>query len=91
MLLGHLLHLNGIDSVVIENRSREYVIERVRAGVLEQGTVDLMIAMGVGIGLGFAAATWPLDTLSQLQAQEPAKKAPGTPLGGCRLLERCQL
>ena len=48
MLLGHLLHLNRIDSVIIENRSREYVIERVRAGVLEQGTVDLMIAMGVG-------------------------------------------
>src|SRR5262245_24637325 len=48
LLLGHLLHLNGIDSVIIENRSRDYVIERVRAGVLEQGTVDLMIAMGVG-------------------------------------------
>jgi p-hydroxybenzoate 3-monooxygenase len=48
LLLGHLLHLNGIDSVIIENRSREHVIERVRAGVLEQGTVDMMIAMGVG-------------------------------------------
>ncbi|HEY2384542.1 MAG TPA: 4-hydroxybenzoate 3-monooxygenase [Terriglobia bacterium] len=48
LLLGHLLHLNNIDSVIIENRSRDYVIERVRAGVLEQGTVDLMIAMGVG-------------------------------------------
>jgi p-hydroxybenzoate 3-monooxygenase len=51
LLLAHLLHLNGIDSVVVENRSREYVIERVRAGVLEQGTVDLMMAMGVGAGL----------------------------------------
>ncbi len=48
LLLGHLLHLNGIDSVIVENRSREYVIDRVRAGVLEQGTVDLMKAMGVG-------------------------------------------
>jgi p-hydroxybenzoate 3-monooxygenase len=48
LLLGHLLHLNGIDSVIIENRSRDYVIDRVRAGVLEQGTVDLMTAMGVG-------------------------------------------
>jgi len=48
LLLGHLLHRNGIDSVIIENRSQEYVIERVRAGVLEQGTVDMMIAMGVG-------------------------------------------
>jgi p-hydroxybenzoate 3-monooxygenase len=48
LLLGHLLHLNGIDSVIIESRSREYVIDRVRAGVLEQGTVDLLHAMGVG-------------------------------------------
>ena len=47
LLLSHLLHLNGIDSVIVENRSREYVIDRVRAGVLEQGTVDLMKAMGV--------------------------------------------
>ena len=51
LLLGHLLHLNGIDSVIVENRSREYVIDRVRAGVLEQGTVDLMKAMGVSGGL----------------------------------------
>ena len=51
LLLAHLLHLNGIDSVIVENRSRDYVIDRVRAGVLEQGTVDLMIAMGVGAGL----------------------------------------
>jgi p-hydroxybenzoate 3-monooxygenase len=51
LMLGHLLHLNGIDSIVIENRSREYVIDRVRAGVLEQGTVDLLIAMGVGAGV----------------------------------------
>ena len=48
LLLGHLLHQRGIDSVILENRSQEYVIERVRAGVLEQGTVDLMVAMGVG-------------------------------------------
>src|SRR5580658_982638 len=48
LLLSHLLHLEGIDSVVIENRSRQYVTERVRAGVLEQGTVDLMIQSGVG-------------------------------------------
>ncbi len=47
-MLGHLLHMAGIDSVIIENRSRDYVIERVRAGVLEQGTVDLMIESGVG-------------------------------------------
>jgi p-hydroxybenzoate 3-monooxygenase len=48
LVLSHLLHLEGIESVVIENRSRQYVEERVRAGVLEQGTVDLMIDTGVG-------------------------------------------
>ena len=48
LVLSHLLHLQGIDSVVIENRSRQYVEERVRAGVLEQGTVDLLTEMGVG-------------------------------------------
>jgi p-hydroxybenzoate 3-monooxygenase len=47
-VLSHLLYLQGIDSVVVENRSRKYVEERVRAGVLEQGTVDLLIEMGVG-------------------------------------------
>ncbi len=48
LVLSHLLYLHGIDSVVIENRSRQYVEERVRAGVLEQGTVDLLTEMGVG-------------------------------------------
>jgi p-hydroxybenzoate 3-monooxygenase len=48
LMLGHLLHLRGIDSLILENRSRDYVVERVRAGVLEQGTVDLMISTGVG-------------------------------------------
>lgn len=48
LLLSHLLHLHGIESVVLECRSREYVQERVRAGVLEQNTVDLLIEAGVG-------------------------------------------
>jgi p-hydroxybenzoate 3-monooxygenase len=48
LMLSHLLHLEGIESVVIEARSRKYVEERVRAGVLEQGTVDLLIDTGIG-------------------------------------------
>src|SRR6266581_1596348 len=48
LMLGHLLHLAGIDSVIIENRAQDYVIERVRAGVLEHATVDLLIQSGVG-------------------------------------------
>ena len=51
LMLGHLLHRQGIDSVIVENRSEQHVIERVRAGVLEQGTVDLMNATGVGARL----------------------------------------
>jgi p-hydroxybenzoate 3-monooxygenase len=47
-MLSHLLHRAGIESVVVENRTRQYVQERVRAGVLEQGTVDLMNETGVG-------------------------------------------
>jgi p-hydroxybenzoate 3-monooxygenase len=48
LLLSHLLHLRGIESVVLEARSREYVEQRVRAGVLEQGTVDTLVSSGVG-------------------------------------------
>ncbi|MFG1699497.1 4-hydroxybenzoate 3-monooxygenase [Nonomuraea sp. NPDC049309] len=48
LLLSHLLHLRGISSVVLERRSREYVERRVRAGVLEQGTVDTLVEAGVG-------------------------------------------
>jgi p-hydroxybenzoate 3-monooxygenase len=47
LLLAHLLHLQGIESVVLEARSREYVEARVRAGVLEQTTVDLLDSAGV--------------------------------------------
>jgi len=47
-VLSHLLYLQGIDSVVVETRSRQYSEQRVRAGVLEQGTVDLLTEMGVG-------------------------------------------
>ena len=48
LMLGHLLHNAGIDTIVIENKSRQYIEERVRAGVLEQGTVTAMIDSGVG-------------------------------------------
>jgi len=47
LMLGHLLGRHGIDNVIVEARSESYVIERVRAGVLEQGTVDLMRQAGL--------------------------------------------
>src|SRR5919206_4130960 len=48
LVLSHLLHLEGIESVVLEDRSREYVEKRIRAGVLEQNTVELLNETGVG-------------------------------------------
>ncbi len=47
LLLGQLLHKAGIDNVILEQRSRDYVLGRIRAGVLEQGTVDLLDEAGV--------------------------------------------
>jgi len=48
LTLGRLLEQAGIEAVVLENRSREYVEQRIRAGVLEQGTADLLDGAGVG-------------------------------------------
>jgi p-hydroxybenzoate 3-monooxygenase len=48
LVLAHLLQRQGIESVVVEARSRQYCEQRVRAGVLEQGTVELLTAMGLG-------------------------------------------
>ena len=48
LTLARLLEVAGIESVVIENRDREYVEHRIRAGVLEQGTVELLREAGVG-------------------------------------------
>jgi p-hydroxybenzoate 3-monooxygenase len=48
LTLGRLLELEGIESVILEDRSREYVEARIRAGVLEQGVADLLVEAGVG-------------------------------------------
>ena len=73
LLLSQLLHLHGIDSVVLERQSREYVEGRIRAGVLEQGTVDLLVEARVGerllsdrlvhdgFSLGFTDRTFRID------------------------------
>jgi p-hydroxybenzoate 3-monooxygenase len=73
LLLSQLLHVHGIDNVVIERQSSDYVAGRIRAGVLEQGTVDLLIEAGVGarmlrerlvhdgFALGFAGRTLHVD------------------------------
>jgi len=48
LLLGQLLHNAGIDTLIIERQSPDYVLSRIRAGVLEQGMVDLLREAGVG-------------------------------------------
>jgi p-hydroxybenzoate 3-monooxygenase len=73
LLLGQLLHQAGIAAVVVEQRSSDYVLSRIRAGVLEQGTVDLMDRLGLserlhaeglvhgGINLGFRNTRQRID------------------------------
>ncbi len=48
LLLSHILHGNGVESVVLERRSRSHVVQRIRAGVLEPGTVELLCKVGLG-------------------------------------------
>ena len=73
LLLSQLLQLHGVDSVVLERQSREHVAGRIRAGVLEQGTVDLLAQANVGhrmlserlvhdgFAVGFAGKTFRVD------------------------------
>jgi p-hydroxybenzoate 3-monooxygenase len=73
LLLGALLHKAGIDTLILERQSREYVLGRIRAGVLEQGTVHLLRAAGAaarldreglvheGFALNFAGAHLRID------------------------------
>jgi len=48
LTLARLLEREGVEAVVLESRSRAHVEGRIRAGVLEQGTVDLLVEAGVG-------------------------------------------
>jgi p-hydroxybenzoate 3-monooxygenase len=57
LLLGQLLNRQGIDNIIVERRSKEYVLSRIRAGVLEQGTVDLIDEAGAGERLHREALT----------------------------------
>jgi len=73
LLLSQILHRNGITSVVLERRTRDYVLGRIRAGVLEQGLTDMLRQAGVGerlssegephsgVNLAFAGRIEPID------------------------------
>jgi p-hydroxybenzoate 3-monooxygenase len=52
LMLAHLLQREGIDAVIVENRDRDYIEARVRAGVLEQTTVNLLQRLGIGGRMG---------------------------------------
>src|SRR5260370_38284185 len=47
-MLSHLLHLEVIDSIILESRSREHIESRIRAGLIEQWASDLLVETGVG-------------------------------------------
>ncbi len=64
LMLGHLLTRAGVDNVVVERQSGEYVLGRIRAGVLEQGTVDLLEASGAGVRMRAEGIPHPGFTLS---------------------------
>jgi p-hydroxybenzoate 3-monooxygenase len=73
LLLGALLHKAGIDAVILERKSQDYVLSRIRAGVLEQGAVDMLASVGVdtrlkaeglphdGFAMGFANRSIRID------------------------------
>jgi p-hydroxybenzoate 3-monooxygenase len=48
LLLGQLLQKQGIDNVILERQTAEHVLSRIRAGLIEQSTVDLLDEVGVG-------------------------------------------
>ena len=70
LLLGQLLHKEGIDALILERRSAEYVAGRIRAGVLEPGTVDVLERAGVASRLHAEGliARWRGDRFSRAAA-----------------------
>ncbi len=75
LLLSQLLHLQGIETVVLERRSRAYVEGRIRAGVLEQGTVDLLEEAQVGERMR-RARPGPRRHRAQLRRRAPPDRLP---------------
>ncbi len=76
LLLSHLLARQGIGSVILEDKSRGHVENRIRAGVLEQGTVDLLAATGLGERMrpGRPDPQWRRDPLRRAR---PSHRLPG--------------
>jgi p-hydroxybenzoate 3-monooxygenase len=71
LLLAQILHNAGIEAVVLERRSRDHVLGRIRAGVLEQGLTDMLRAAGVGARM---------DTQGQVH-EASRSRSPAAPAG----------
>jgi hypothetical protein len=84
LLLGQLLHKAGIDAVVIERQSGEYVLGRIRAGILEQVTADLLDEVGVGARMH--AEGLPHDGFELLMARQRHRINLHQLTGGSRVL-----
>src|SRR5437763_44400 len=72
LLLGQLLHKAGIDNIILEARDRAYVEARIRAGVLEQGTVNILRDLGVSERLDREGRVYPFAWLGILSESPPA-------------------
>ena len=79
LLLGALLHKAGIEAVDLEQRSADYVLGRIRAGVLEQVTVDLLDAAGVDARLRVEGLVARAASSSHSTAVATASTWPGSP------------
>ncbi len=80
LLLGALLHKAGIDNIIVERQSGKYVLSRIRAGILEQPTVDALISAGVGTRLlkeGIAHEHLSLSFANQLHTIDLPKLTGG--------------
>jgi 2-polyprenyl-6-methoxyphenol hydroxylase-like FAD-dependent oxidoreductase len=83
LLLSHILHLQGIESIVLEKNSRNDVEAIIKAGVLEQGTVDLMNEIGDGAAADLESnALLVVDDLDA--AYVPRRRPVPAPVAGRR-------
>ena len=92
LLLGQLLHKHGIENIILERHTPEYVLERIRAGVIEQGAVDLLSEAGVGERMrAEGAKTTKFAALSRavcgVRGQAVILNLPGRPSGAVESLE----
>ena len=75
LLLGQLLHKAGIETIILERQTPDYVLGRIRAGVLEQGTVDMLREAGVAQRMD--AEGWSMRGRAGVRRQARADSSEG--------------